>query len=125
VLELIEANASRAREERRAPLGRATLGAVLLGNTYAVLRHVQEPYLRAWKDRRLRSFRQWGLLASLPGGAASVAEAFDRVVGLGRAREESGGFGDAGTTYTYLVPSEAGLRHLLTAATDSDTGTPP
>jgi hypothetical protein len=90
-----------------------------------VLRHVQEPYLRAWKDRRLRSFRQWGLLASLPGGSASVAEAFDRVVGLGRAREESGGFGDAGMTYTYLVPTEAGLRHLLLATNASETDSPP
>ena len=123
VLELIEANASRAREERRAPLGRQTLVAVLLGNAYAVLRHVQEPYLRAWKDRRLRSFRQWGLLASLPGGSASVAESFDKVVGIGWAREERGGFGDAGTTYTYLVPTEGGLRHLLSAARHSDTDT--
>ena len=35
-----------------------------------------------------------------------------------------GGFGDAGTIYTFLVPTEEGLRHLLSAATDSRTEFP-
>ena len=90
-LELIEANVARARDEGRGPLGRQTLRAILLGNAFAILRHVREPYLRGWKDRRLRSFRQWGLLASFPGRGEAVEQLFERLVGRGWATDQAVG----------------------------------
>ncbi|WP_406699472.1 RecQ family ATP-dependent DNA helicase [Singulisphaera sp. Ch08] len=120
-LELIEANVARAREENRAPLSRQTLRSILLGNAYGVLRHVREPYLRDWKDRRLRSFRQWGLLASLPGRGVAIETLFDRLVGLGWATNQSFEGADAAMTYTYLGLTDMGLHHVLSSTTtDSD-----
>jgi ATP-dependent DNA helicase RecQ len=110
-LELIDANIARAEEERRAPFGRQTLRAILLGNAYAILKHVPEPYLRSWKDRRLRSFRQWGLLATLPGRGEAVDEILERLTQKGWAEERQLTQGDL--RYGCLYPTDAGLRYLL------------
>jgi hypothetical protein len=111
-LELIDANIARAAEEKRAPLSRQTLRAILLGNAYAVLKHVREPYLRSWKDRRLRSFRQWGLLATLPGRGEAIDKLFDKLIRKGWVAEEQLPQGSE-FSYRFLSPTEAGLRHLL------------
>jgi ATP-dependent DNA helicase RecQ len=111
-LELIDTNIARADEERRAPLGRQTLRAILLGNAYTVLKHVREPYLRSWKDHRLRSFRQWGLLATLPGRGEAIEELFGQLVQKGWAQERQVSLG-AEQSYPCLYPTEKGLAYLL------------
>ena len=124
-LELIEANVACARDEGRDPLGRQTLRDILPGNAYALLRHVREPYLRDWKDRRLRSFRQWGLLASFPGRGEAIEQLFDRLIGHGWATNQRVGGADAPMTYTYLGLTDTGLQHVLSsAAADADRSGP-
>ena len=111
-LELIDANIGRAEEEKVRPLGRQTLRAILAGNAYMVLKHVREPYLRSWKDHRLRSFRQWGLLATLPGRGEAIEELFDRLIEKGRVEERQVSMG-VEQNYRCLYPTDPGLRYLL------------
>src|SRR5262249_52278049 len=111
-LELIDTNIARADEERRAPLGRQTLRAILLGDAYTVLKHIRETYLRWWKDHRLRSFRQWGLLATLPGRGEAIEELFGRLIRQGWVEERQVSLG-AEQSYTCLYPTEEGLAYLL------------
>jgi hypothetical protein len=110
-LNLIDSNMARAREEERGPLGRVTLKCVLLGNAYPIIQRETDPYLRTWKDRRLRSFHEWGLLASIPRGGEAIEEVFDRLVREGLVEERQGGDG-SDFSYSYLSTTERGYRVL-------------
>jgi hypothetical protein len=106
-LALIEANVGRAELERRSPLGRQALKCILLGNAYPVLKRETDAYMRKWKDRRLRSFDQWGLLASLPRRGEAIESLFDRLMAQGLVEPADGG-GDEDFRYQFLRPTGAG-----------------
>ncbi len=111
-LSLIEANIARAEEEKRAPHSRATLRCVLLGNAYPILMREQSPYMRTWKDRRLRSFPEWGLLASLSNPGQTIEKVFDLLIKKNQVEEVTGGR-EGEFTYTFLRLTDAGQRAVV------------
>ncbi len=110
-LGLIEANLARADDEERSPLGRGTLRSILLGNAFAVLQREPDPYRRQWKDKRMRSFGQWGLLATLPGRGDAIDRVFKGLLRNGLVEPVSTAVGD-GFEYEVLRTTEAGRRRL-------------
>lgn len=113
-LGLIESNIARATDEERSPLGRGTLCSILLGNAFAVLQREPDPYRRKWKDKRMRSFAQWGLLATLPGRGEGINRVFDGLLREGLVEAVSTPVGD-GFEYQVLRPTEAGRDRLAGA----------
>jgi len=110
-LGLIDANVARAAEEDRSPLGRGTLRSILLGNAFAVLQREPDPYRRKWKDKRMRSFAQWGLLATLPGRSDAIDRVLDGLLRDGLVETVNTALSD-GFEYQVLRTTEAGQRRL-------------
>jgi hypothetical protein len=71
----------------------------------------RDPWQRKWKDRRLRSFAQWGILAGVPGGDEAINKVFARLVKGGFVGEAEGMLSDGGS-YAFLRPTERGLQAL-------------
>ena len=110
-LQLIEANVARAQAEQRSPLGTGSLRCVLTGNAFPAVARISEPYLRRWKEARLRSFHQWGLLAGLRARDRRIDEALDELIARGLVERFDERLED-GQSYEILRATEAG-RALL------------
>lgn len=106
-LQLIEANVARAQDERRNPLGRHTLKCVLSGNAYSVVSRERDPWLRKWKDQRLRAFPQWGLLSSLPRREFAIDRVFETLIARGLVSQAQSPLED-GAAYGWLQLTERG-----------------
>jgi ATP-dependent DNA helicase RecQ len=79
LLELVRANQTKSRIDNIPPYGDSTLGYILIGNDYMPCRNIENPYMREWRCRRIRSFQQWSLLRTIQGGHNAIMLLFDKL----------------------------------------------
>lgn len=112
VLDLVQANGFKAQEEGRSPLSAKTLKAILRGNVYAILKHERDPYLKKWREKRYRSFKQWGLFASMENADETIARLFESLLSNGFIEIKTS-LVEAGFAYEYFGLTGAGLSAIL------------
>lgn len=110
-LETVKWNLDRA-QKYGAPYGTGTLLAVLAGNSYAAVMYEDDPHLKQWRLKQLRSCPHWGVLNTLPARDRVLQDTLDRLLAEEYLSEATFTFEDNGHRYQYLELTEKGTTQL-------------
>lgn len=109
-LETVKWNLDRA-SKYGAPYGTSTLLAILKGDIYTATRYENDPHLKQWRTRQLRSCPHWGVLSMLPSRDRVLGTVLERLLAESYLNREQQTWEGEGT-YEYLALTEKGTQQL-------------